>query len=1149
MRKGSISLIALLLAAILLASYTVAGFYGVPYLIHSKLPTLLAGHFSLAADFGQITFNPYSFKLQLSSITLDSDRQQGPEPLLRLEALTADIEPFPLLRGELIAKSLQLDSFAVNIRRDDDGQYNIPFAAPIIGGKGTPLTIGAFPLRFSLNNITFSNGTLTFDDKPNGTTHLVEKIEASLPSLSNVTFQAEEYIHPRFSAIINGSPIELTGQAALSGNSLDTNSSLKTELSCSFNGIDLQRYFSYLPLQLPFALENGKAQGSLKFTFAQSKAANIFSVDFNMHARDVAVATGDNSFSLSAPSVKLDGTIHPLTGNTHLKNLELREPRAEVSSAFTFAHFTSLARLASAKTGKQSTPEVRIDLLLADNGTISVTRGKDHPAITWHSLQLRLSDYSNTLPKGRAPDKQATFRLSGEQENTRSTFNFQGNIDDHLLPKGSLLLNNYAAADIFPLIALPGAIAQAGLVDAQATISFSDFPNIDGASRIDISEAVLSFTDLALVDGEHVWFSAPAIKIAGLSKKGKKVSLGSAYLRNSSFDLQVDKLPPVMQKIGGEKGNIAIDALEFSGAITIANSSGAQPPLKFTDVSLQAINLARLESSSERDNLTFSARLGKSGEVQAKGKVRLNSFITNLTVGFAGLDGRTILPWFGNTPIIADVETVLSGKGAFSFPFVSYSGQLLLQDGALTKQDKKKKPIPYLAWKEINLEDFRFTRNPLHLGATKCTLLAPEFSLAVTPKTPNLAARLAAFVQQVFPFRPDEKQTSSLAPLEVQEIQISQGRIPFVDSRFKPERKGEISQFSGTVSNLDFSAKNTPANYAFSGNLDELPFQLEGNVQLSNQIKQGNAKFTLNDFPLALVSQYFKKEVDIVPDRGSISVAATTTWGNGMLSRRADLLLAGIAPRTETSDTALPLALMNGEDDQFSLQVSSEHTFADPLPPLLPETVKAFKKQLLKAAVSPILLASEQFHSLMGQEFAQFEPGKILLSGKGQESLARFVNLLTAHPALGLTITGSADVNIDGEVMLRNLEEQELLRVEKENIQRAAALEAAIADYKQKQAEKLKAAGKSEEIFDLKVPKQILDKYTPLKPVAVKIDKTMLQELAKERARIVHELMIESLSVAPERITPAKRVHINNDAKMEGNSVLFTITSYAPSRK
>ena len=183
----------------------------------------------------------------------------------------------------------------------------------------------------------------------------------------------------------------------------------------------------------------------------------------------------------------------------------------------------------------------------------------------------------------------------------------------------------------------------------------------------------------------------------------------------------------------------------------------------------------------------------------------------------------------------------------------------------------------------------------------------------------------------------------------------------------------------------------------------------------------------------------------------------------------------------------------------------------------------------------------------MGQEFAQFEPGRIILSGKGQESLARFVNLLSAHPALGLAITGSADANIDGEVMLRNLEEQELLRVEKENVQRAAALEAAITDYKQKQAEKLKAAGKSEEIFDLKVPKHILDKYAPLKPVTVKIDKTMLQELAKERARIVHELMTESLSVAPERITLAKKVHINNDEKVEGNSVLFTITSYTPS--
>jgi len=51
----------------------------------------------------------------------------------------------------------------------------------------------------------------------------------------------------------------------------------------------------------------------------------------------------------------------------------------------------------------------------------------------------------------------------------------------------------------------------------------------------------------------------------------------------------------------------------------------------------------------------------------------------------------------------------------------------------------------------------------------------------------------------------------------------------------------------------------------------------------------------------------------------------------------------------------------------------------------------------------------------------------------------------------------------------------------------------------------------------------------------------MLQNLARERARIVAELFTEQLAVAPERITVARKVVVNEDEKNQGNRVLFTI--------
>ncbi len=46
-------------------------------------------------------------------------------------------------------------------------------------------------------------------------THHVKDIELALPAISNFPYQSDTYIHPRFSAVVNGSPVKLTGEATL----------------------------------------------------------------------------------------------------------------------------------------------------------------------------------------------------------------------------------------------------------------------------------------------------------------------------------------------------------------------------------------------------------------------------------------------------------------------------------------------------------------------------------------------------------------------------------------------------------------------------------------------------------------------------------------------------------------------------------------------------------------------------------------------------------------------------------------------------------------------------------------------------------------------------------------------------------------------
>ncbi len=107
--------------------------------------------------------------------------------------------------------------------------------------------------------------------------------------------------------------------------------------------------------------------------------------------------------------------------------------------------------------------------------------------------------------------------------------------------------------------------------------------------------------------------------------------------------------------------------------------------------------------------------------------------------------------------------------------------------------------------------------------------------------------------------------------------------------------------------------------------------------------------------------------------------------------------------------------------------------------PLLQDTLTTFQRQLLKAKVSPLLLASGDFTDLVGNEYADFLPGGFTLTENGHKILSRFSAFLGAHPFVGIRLTGCADRIIDGKALQKQLEEIEAKRVEQENRRRKAA--------------------------------------------------------------------------------------------------------------
>jgi hypothetical protein len=1143
-RKIPATVIAGVIIFLLASCYTLIGVWGFPHYITTSIPEKINKQTGLSLHFGRVDFNPFTFALDISETTI---REEGKETAktLTLSSFQADLAPMHLLRGELVATRLLLDALEVNLVRNEDGSYNLSSLLPSTDTSLSTdiLDFSDLPFLFSLNNISLSNSRLVFKDIPKKNTHTIEKIQLTLPNLSNFSFQANEYIHPSFSAVINGSPIELTGQAVLPGEKANP-SGLETHLACNFNAIDLSRYFEYLPFPLPFDITGGKADGTLKLAFMPDAEKNKLSVDFSLQTTDTEIQAKDKELSFSVPAATFEGSIQPVTGDTHFRNIIFREPVIQ-ASADPLQKISALLPVSPAQdtviAASQKTPNLTIDQFLADNGKLTVSKkSQTHPADKWEAIQISLKNYTSTPNTTTAPSK-PTFRIRGEQSGSRATFSFQGQIDSHNLPAGELHLNNITAETLFNWLNLSKLHSKNGTTDMKGHLSFKKSSGESPVLTSDINEGSLTFQDLTLIENNAIWYTAPVTKITNFSKSGNTVSFGNVSSKNSLVTLKTGSMPLLFQHISSQDSRISLDALDFSGSIILQSKEPKRPELQFIDADLHVINLsAPTKTPTDRDNLTFQAKRADKGEIQAKGNIQLLPFSVNMDVGFSDLPSADIFPWFSQNALLSQTSSLLQGKGALTFPNLSFNGQIQLQDGRFTVQDKTT-----FSWELIDFYGFRYNSKPLQLSAATCDIKTPRIAWTYNTGNKDIGTTLAEYLRHQIPSGlQQQRNTKGKSAFTIKKVDVTAGSLLLTDKRLAPAWKSNITEIQGSLGEQSTLPEAPASSFVLTGKIDAIPFEIQGSANFFASTLSGNSEFVLRNFPLPSFHEQLSNQVDIDSSQGDVSVTVRDTWQDGNATSNSELIFSDVSPLSEVADSALPLALISDEDKTFKLEFLKQRSLNETPVPLFSEAITAFKKLILKAAVSPLLLTNDNFSDLVGKEYAEFLPGQIILSGSGRESLTRFSNLLSAHPELGLNITGGADATIDTEAMTKDLEKAEQLRVEQENTRRIDALKIATEEYLAQTAKDQQTTENSGEIIARDIPPEIYKQYAPLQPEPVIIDDAMLQNLANERARVIQNFLIEQLALQPERITIAKQATITENNNQQGNRVFFTVTTF-----
>lgn len=249
-------------AAVLL--YTVAGFFGLPYIARAQLEKRLTAELERPVQVERVEFNPFNLKAAVEGVRVGG--RDGAEPgLASLDRLDVDLAWRSVIERAPVIQRLKLTKPHLRLVREADGSYDIddlitkwtaPPAEPADPDAPTP--------RFALANIELEDGSFQFDDRVIPRTHEITGLLIRVPFISSLPVHQEVDVTPALAAVVNGSAIGIDGRSRPFS---DTHES---DLDFEIAPVDLAEYVAYLPDgTLPAKLESAIASAQVQVAFRQ----------------------------------------------------------------------------------------------------------------------------------------------------------------------------------------------------------------------------------------------------------------------------------------------------------------------------------------------------------------------------------------------------------------------------------------------------------------------------------------------------------------------------------------------------------------------------------------------------------------------------------------------------------------------------------------------------------------------------------------------------------------------------------------------------------------------------------------------------------------------------------------------------------------
>ncbi len=304
--------------AVLIAVVGIVGFFILPPIAKSLLIEKLSGVLHREVTIEKISINPYTLSASLKGFAVKDPA--GSSPFLSFDELYVNAQGISsLFKRAVIFKEIRITHPYINVSRHEDGSYNF---SDLIPKEETKPEAESKPPNFSLNNIQIINGSIDFWDGPKKTRHTVREMHFSIPFISNIEHYVNDYVDPRFSAVINGNQYELAGKMK------PFLASREMSFDIDIRDLDIPYYLNYVPVKMNFKLTSARFDTKMKVDFIMHKDKSpSIKLAGSVALNKVALDDRQDNKILRLPALNVTlASVEPLIPDIHLSQVSIQAP-------------------------------------------------------------------------------------------------------------------------------------------------------------------------------------------------------------------------------------------------------------------------------------------------------------------------------------------------------------------------------------------------------------------------------------------------------------------------------------------------------------------------------------------------------------------------------------------------------------------------------------------------------------------------------------------------------------------------------------------------------------------------------------------------------------------------------------------------------